>query len=369
MKRLGFAWPLLLFVLAHCGSAPQRCPDPQLLVNGRCVDLCDDLDCDDNNECTLDECEVNEQALTAGCVRTNTEDGSDCDARNGPGLCMAGQCEPITGACDSVDCDDGNECTIDGTCNISTGQCEGGQDAQEDVPCEATGVCDDAGNCVECNRPQQCDDDNTCTQDVCSDGGSCDHESVTGRACDYMGGSQNGVCDAQGSCGAAPPTCNPNPCEDTGSDCTENVCIPADGSCSLQTLDAGACNDAPGGNPGTCEAGLCVGLCDGEVCDDGNDCTDDGTCNPANGRCDDREDEPSGASCDQDGGQYCNGAGSCVQCTTATHCDDQTYAPKTCVRRARECAPTIPTTEARAPRSTIFPDSAGGGSAIRARPK
>lgn len=296
MKRIWLAWPLLLFALAHCSSAAPVCPEAQLFVDGRCVDLCEDIDCDDDNDCTFEECVVNEQALTASCVRTDAEDGRACDTPEGaPGFCTAGRC---AGACDPPDCDDGNACTINGTCNASTGECEGGRNAQEDTECNDTGVCDSTGSCVECNRPQQCDDANECTQDSC-EGGSCGHENIAGRVCDYMGGSQNGICDAQGECGAPPPNCDPNPCTDTGNDCTESVCDPADGSCSARDLgDGTACNDASGGFPGTCSSGACVGLCAGKQCPDPPVCLMPGTCNPQDGVCEEGDPVMDGTDCE-----------------------------------------------------------------------
>ena len=337
MTSLERAWPLLLIAFAHCSSPARVCPDSQLFVDGQCKNLCDDLDCNDDNGCTFEECVVNEQELTASCVRTDAPNGRDCQGSNGPGFCNTGQCEPGTGGaggnggaggaggagCNPSDCDDGNDCTVDGTCNTSSGQCEGGRNAQEDTPCNAeTGVCDGAGECVECNRPQQCDDGNECTTDSC-EGGSCSHQVIVNKRCDFDGGSENGLCDDQGACFEAPPNCGPDTCPDTGNDCTENTCDPSDGSCSLAILDGGECTDAAGGLPGTCVQDTCVGHCEGKQCPDPPVCQTDATCNVQDGVCEEGDPEPAETECTEGSGQVCNGQGSCVECTSEAWCDDQ----------------------------------------------
>jgi hypothetical protein len=59
----------------------------------------------------------------------------------------------------------------------------------------------------------------------------------------------------------------------------------------------------------------------GGGCDDGNDCTVDsceGTCR--------HEPSPKDAPCQDDGGERCDGEGSCVECTLDAHCQK----PQTC---------------------------------------
>ena len=315
MKLFGSGGSVLLLTLVHCASPAPPCPESQLFVDGRCVNLCNDIDCDDNNDCTFEECEVNRAELAATCVRTNAMDGRACDTSEGaPGFCMAGGC---VGACDPPDCSDGNACTVDGVCNASIGECEGSRNAQEDTACEESGVCDGAGACVECNRPQQCDDDNQCTQDNCATG-TCSHEAIAGRACDVQGGSGNGICNAEGQCAEPPPNCDPNPCTDTGNDCSEAVCDPSDGSCPVVNLgDGTACDDAPGGFPGTCSSGTCIGLCVGKMCPDPPVCLMRGTCNPQDGVCKEGEPVVDGTGCEV--GAV---AGACVEGVCAAPDDD-----------------------------------------------
>jgi hypothetical protein len=72
---------------------------------------------------------------------------------------------------------------------------------------------------------------------------------------------------------------------DDGNECTEDTCDPDDGSCdSTVVADDSACNFQ--GLPGLCKSGVCedATLCEGVVCDDDNQCTED-RCDPANGSC------------------------------------------------------------------------------------
>ena len=98
-------------------------------------DLCQGVDCDDQNECTIDTC-------AAGNCSNTPDTGASCDG--GAGTCDgAGVCVPNAECAVSGDCpDDGNECT-DPVCNAgvcetsnNTNACDGG-----------AGTCD-AGQCV-----------------------------------------------------------------------------------------------------------------------------------------------------------------------------------------------------------------------------
>jgi hypothetical protein len=74
--------------------------------------------------------------------------------------------------------------------------------------------------------------------------------------------------------------------------------------------------------------------CGGVSCNDGNQCTNDGVCDPVSG-CPGSTNSPAGTVCNYIavGDGFCNGAGACVQCLTATNCVDdgnQCTAPATC---------------------------------------
>jgi hypothetical protein len=109
-------------------------------------------------------------------------------------------------------------------------------------------------------------------------------------------------------------------------------CPGSDTDCTVRTCDAGVCGtanvakDTPTSNQiaGDCKRAVCDGSGkeilvddDQDVPVDGNPCTDD-TCtagvpsNPASG---------AGAPCTVNGGKVCDGAGTCVACTSQADCD------------------------------------------------
>ncbi|MGB5704058.1 MAG: hypothetical protein WBM48_14645, partial [Polyangiales bacterium] len=84
----------------------------------------------------------------------------------------------------------------------------------------------------------------------------------------------------------------------------------------------------------TCVADTCIGL----SCDDGNQCTDDGACDPVSG-CPGSTPSLDGTVCDfaTTGDGVCDGAGNCVDCLTATDCTDDANEctdPATCTANA-----------------------------------
>ena len=271
------------------------------------VDLCDNVDCDDDNPCTVD---------------------GACNPLSG--ICEGGSNEPINTGCDHNGgrfCDgEGNcvECNLEEQCAQDGNDCTSA--ACEDNACvqqnrEANGACDQGGsycdgegNCVECTRTSQCSDDTTqCTAPICSDN-VCGTVNVPGP-CDFMGSAgicSNGVCvDAD--------RCDPYPCEDSGP-CVADECNPENGQCSYSNEpDGTACEQ--NGYGGECVSGQCD-LCAGVDCSDSLDCTIDATCNPSTGICGLPTDRPVDDPCNQDGGSVCDGQGQCVQCNTASQCND-----------------------------------------------
>lgn len=218
--------------------------------------------------------------------------------------------------CEGVSCDDGNPCTVDGACNPNTGECEGGGLVPVDEVCgpDGSGFCNDVGDCVECNRTAQCAyHGSACTAAVCEDG-FCSTVDV-GGVCDYAG--EPGVCE-NGECVDA-DLCDPYLCEDLGP-CVQDGCNPASGTCKyLEAPDGKACS--VDGYEGECAAGQCD-LCANVRCDDNNQCTVDGTCDPSTGACDRQVDAPIDTPCDQSGGRFCDGWGTCVDCNDSAQCDD-----------------------------------------------
>ena len=204
------------------------------------VDLCEDVDCDDGNECTDNDCD-----LTSGtCINEPIEDGAECDG--GAGTCSSGECLEVD-LCEIVDCDDGNECT-DNDCDLISGTCIN-EPIEDGTACDGgAGTCS-IGQCVEVDLCDgvDCDDSNECTDDACNPAdGSCSNTAVDdGIECNDSAG----VC-VEGNCMDI-DLCDGVACA------SDNECV-EDGTCDPST---GLCIDGPNRPAGTaCEVG---GFCDG----------------------------------------------------------------------------------------------------------
>ena len=214
--------------------------------------------CADANPCTNDTCDP-----ALGCIQVPNDiacdDGNACTTGD---QCVAEYC---VGA-DDTQCDDANPCTYDG-CSTATGcihthrpgSCSDGNKCTTSDTCEA-GVCTGGAALV-------CDDGSVCTSDDCLPAKGCVTTPVPGP-CDDGDACSNGDFCSLGHCiGDSVESC------DDGDACTSDTCLPA-GGCSHAAL-TGACNDGDACTVGeTCATGVCAG---GVVrtCDDGNLCTDD----------------------------------------------------------------------------------------------
>jgi len=297
------------------------CDDGNPCTSG---DLCDEfgacvgepIPCSDDNDCTSDYC------FLGTCRHDNKVNGIDCDDGDvctTGGKCNFGSCVPSG----DLDCNDNNPCTVDlcdpvEGCYTEVLSCDDGNPCTDDSCDSVTGcrhdantaICNDGDACTDADRcsgkqckgtPLDCSDGDTCTLDKCADGicsnppniGACDD----GNACTTGERCFDGVC-MNGS---------PVDCYD-GSDCTADSCNPASGC--VNTPISGSCDD---GTVCTlndqCSSGICVGT--PINCNDGNFCTND-LCHPLDGcyhennalLCDD------GNPCstpDQCGGGTCNG--------------------------------------------------------------
>ncbi len=266
----------------------------------------DDLDCDDDNECTNDDCQADGTCVNAD----NYDDTVDC-------------CNPADGALTPID--DGNECTNDicepdgsvthpprtgepcgdPTINDCTDRdtCDGAGICQEndklaDTPCgdptedDCTDpdVCDGAGTCLPkhvmagtlCGDP----DDDECTDpDTCDGAGTCQaNNAPDGTLCqDGLFCTEGETCTA-GDCGGGTDTdCDDAiPCTDDSCDDINDTCVHA-----LTTdvcLIASTCRATGEFNPNNeCEeCNPVISTTDwsfrspGSECDDGDPCTGTG---------------------------------------------------------------------------------------------
>jgi len=135
-------------------------------------------DCEDNNPCTADGCEVKD----GKCINDpQPHDKKPCDDKDkctDKGICSAGVCKGTAKMCD-----DGKACTIDG-CDKAKGcttkNLEGACDTDDDA-CNGIGACKD-GDC-KMDKPVKCDDANPCTDDSCDKNKGCVNAFNT-AACD-----------------------------------------------------------------------------------------------------------------------------------------------------------------------------------------
>ncbi len=286
-----------------------------------------DLDCNDENECTVDSCKANgtqwvcEHQPIEGSA---CEDGDPCTVG---GQCAAGVCTgsvpkcadldadpcndsfcaPLTGDClppqtDGIGCNDGSACTLSDACQ--QGNCAPGAPlvCDDGNACNGVETCDPILGC-QAGTPLVCDDGNKCNgtetcnpatgcQDgpapICDDGNKCNGQ----ETCDALQGCLAGLaleCDDGNKCNGT-ETCNPAtgcqngppPICDDGNKCNGQETCDALQGClaglALTCDDGNKCNGTETCNPATgCQNGQAP------VCDDGNKCTGIETCDPVQG--------------------------------------------------------------------------------------
>jgi hypothetical protein len=223
---------------------------------GACV-YDSELDCDDDNICTDDSC-----TAAGGCLNENNSAAcSDNDVCTDGDVCADGACT----VGDTVDCDDGVECTLD-TCHATAG-------------------------CINTSFDSACNDGDSCTLDSCDEDDDCQN---VNQPVDCLGSwGEFGACEADGpgSCTgttirtylvSVADSCSGEPCE-AEHDATDSLScnMPADGECD----DDNACT-----LDDTCsDDGQCLGTEATSVliveggCDDGDACTTDECTKDQNG--------------------------------------------------------------------------------------
>lgn len=227
---------------ADCDDG-DACNGEEFCEAGTCLDG-PELDCEDGNPCTLDDCET-----VTGCVYEEVigpcEDGSACTVGDG---CINGSCVGGVG----ISCDDGDLCTVD--------------------------TCDDAEGCVNALIPEGdgCDDGNACTQGescvsgICSGGAELDCTEGDDNPCLVFD------CSPEQGC------LTPQPVPD-GFGCSDGLlCTVIDGcqngECAgLQTMN---CDDGDPCTADSCQegSGCSSVLTEGLPCDDGDACTEQDQC-------------------------------------------------------------------------------------------
>ena len=236
--------------------------------------------CDDGESCTEDD-----SCTETGCEGTaiSCDDGLACTTDS----CVAGACQFI-----ALECNDGNQCTddscddsgdclftpTDAACDLDGDKCT--NDVCTDGECLATGSlnCDDGDFCtidlcdadVGCiTLPTQtpccagevalCNDDDPCTDDLCDElTGECSTEYNTANCDDGDPCTVEDTCLA-GECAGVAATC------DDGNPCTADSC---DGGCVHLPVSDTPCDDGlECSTADTCQNGQCVGDTSDCVCE------------------------------------------------------------------------------------------------------
>ena len=308
--------------------------------------------CNDLLPCTTGEVCAQGQCTPSANVCACSED-AQCLGKGDGDLCKGPLfCDKATGTCKQnpaakVVCGkDGDTACSKETCLPATGKCKV-------LPVNDGAICDDGKPCVVAEKCKggacksgtvlQCDDGNQCTLDVCVASAGCVHIGAFGAGCD-----DGDACSVKDACIQSGGvwkcsfndtlSCNKgNPCTDFACDkvkgctytansagCSDgNPCTEPD-TCALAKCEPGKpklCDDANGCTADSCESGKgCVYLPAGVTCSDGNGCTLADACE--------------GASCKAGAGKVCDDGDACTTdvcdpgkggaCTAkAVVCDDQ----------------------------------------------
>ena len=254
-----------------CDADDSACTEGDACVDGLCQ-AGKTVDCNDGNVCTLDLCKPE-----VGCV-LEPKDNSPCDADDSP-CTVADSC--AAGACTvgkAKQCATEDFCVL-GKCDLVTGKCKFVY--QTGTPCNDGNACTSGETCVEdlCKgKALSCDDSNPCTAESCDPAKGCEYGNSPGPCDDGDACTKGDVC-GDSKCAGLPMDVSAA-CDDLNA-CTADTCNPNSG-CVHAPGTGGECED---GNPcttsdacklGKCESGsnLCTCTNDSECAakEDGNIC-------------------------------------------------------------------------------------------------
>lgn len=323
------------------------------VVDGTSQECLRDADCDDNDRCTEDFCQLGRCAVRSADVFC--DDGDPCTID----YCGLDQCRAIDAlnCCRSDDeCDDADPCTTD-TCTNNHCERDRTLSCDDGDPCTMNDTCQ-SGRCVGehvtecCSEDEDCDDGKPCTVDVCLPEG-CRHQSFVGACDDSDPCTRNDQCDG-GVCRGVPVDhcCDFDwECDDSNG-CTDDMCEGAD---CVHAPNSAPCGDGEACVDSQCEGGDCVTTFNTAPCDDGEVCTvndrcDQGTCRGTrwqdccitNADCDDDDecsyDQCSGGVCEYfDNALRCDDGDSCTRLDFCRGGECSGIAIPNCCRAAQDC--------------------------------
>jgi hypothetical protein len=292
-------------------SAGETCLNPNT-ANSQCTACTGNADCNDNESCTTDKCDL----TGAKGVCSNIKSDKECCSKAGDlcddgKACTVDKCDTAKGQCthvkpDGVCCSD-SDCVLTDPCLVAScvdNECRTGPDKFKPDCCSDT------------FKPT-CDDSNYCTIDACDvvqSGGwkSCSHKMDPNKpgCCNIGNGAANDQCD------------DGQPC--TWDYCNEYKCVNLKtAECCETTLDcddnnpctADKCTILSGDKAGTCSKtkvdGCCISVAD---CQDNKFCTID-ACNYSAFSC--KNDKPDPSCCDTD--EECNDGKFCTVKVCVNH--------------------------------------------------
>jgi len=207
---------------------------------------CDDEDCTHPCACAQEGepiCETGETCCNSGCCNTY-QDLSCCGGCSqscppGQDFCCDGTC---ASCCLNTHCDDENECTD----NVCTGGACTFPSRPGYPPCSsAEGYCC-GDECLTCCIDEHCNDANPCTADACT-GGSCTHAGI-----EDMLPCEGGVC-CGGECRAGGSCCSDSDCSTCRGTAESCASLSSQADCSAQ-IDCSWSGTNTCGPPGTAVA-------------------------------------------------------------------------------------------------------------------
>ena len=321
---------------------PFAAADGDAVEVGPAADCSTDVNCDDQNACTTDKCGGGKctHAFSGGSTCDDGEPCTTLDKCSSKGVCIGGPdtiCDDANPCTDdscklgygciqkanAAACDDGNACTTGDACKSN--KCQPGLSASAGSPCSDSLACTSGDNCdgkgvCVGGQAKNCNDDNSCTQDSCSEAanGCVNAKAPLGSGCnDGKFCTIGEVCDGVGSCGQGKAL----DCAVGG--CSAGSCNEALGKCDGQPKADGTLCDADGDActaGDACKAGVCV-VGAKKLCADTLFCTVD-ACDAKTGNCAFDATGNVGKGCDADAnvctvGDACKADGSCQPGFTA----------------------------------------------------